>query len=154
MKLNQEDLQCKAMRNRRLSIIAVVLLIAAVFASCNKPTERKIIGKWHVQSFWTYDITEGNEGYEAVSNTDGADYEFRADGTLIPYLNGNPGVTLNWVYDEEENTITFGVIPKTFTIVELTDDYMELRYVLYLNGIKAQEDILKFSKTDHSIIIG
>ncbi len=114
---------------KNLSLILISLFILAT--SCQKKQEKKLIGKWEIDSY-TY-IYEGIV-HPIEDSYDYWDVEFQKDGTLIYNIEGEESRgTYTFTYDpipgvlKTEIEVNDTLRSTQFTVVTLSEDYIEVK---------------------------
>ncbi|MCB0478698.1 MAG: hypothetical protein KDC84_11065 [Crocinitomicaceae bacterium] len=108
---------------KSIKLMTVVFGLVLLATSCNKLTEKNIIGTWNMTAASYNGISQDPPSFTWV-------VVFNEGNTGTSTLNGNTS-TMVWVLDEKNQTIT---IPNTlgnsqlYTVVEKKGDVLKVKY--------------------------
>lgn len=87
------------MKNKHFFAFAVVIALVLIGASCSKPSENNIVGKWQLVSY-QYRDSSNTEWREFVESNETIVGEFHNDGKVIVFKNGKLDYETIWSYND------------------------------------------------------
>ncbi|MEL6589167.1 MAG: hypothetical protein AAFQ68_03765 [Bacteroidota bacterium] len=137
---------------KKFNFLVLFFVAALAFTACQNP--EKIIpsneGTWEAVSIT---ISEFEDGVATVTDSvvtynGNLTYQFNEDGTGV-YTEDNETENFTWLYDSdnEKLTISDGLFPLIFDVVEISKDEMELFVTFEL------EFLGTVSRTDQTLIL-